>query len=111
MPRLRPGRLSERVTLQTPVKTDTGGGSKTTTFEDGDTVWAEVIALRGGEALVAAVQRSTQLYKVTIRMRAGVEPKMRLRWRGVTMNIRSVAPDPDDPRAALVMTAESGVAG
>lgn len=70
-------------------------------------VRAEIIPLRGKEALEHLVERSMQLYRVTICMRAGVTTSMRLMWGVVPLNIKSSVMSAD--RRDLVMTAEAGV--
>ena len=106
-------RMRERVTIQEANVVDNGrGGRRTPT---GETPWrdvaakvpAEVLPLRGGEALNLGVQRSTQLYRVTMRNRTDVTTAHRLLWNGVALDIRTAPPSTD--RTTLVMTCESGV--
>lgn len=116
MKSLPAGRLRERVTLQERNVTDNGRGGRRAPV--GEQPWrdvvrdiaAEVIALRGDEALTLGVQRSTQLYKVTIRARSGVTTAHRLMWMGIALNIRTAPPSMRSRGADLVMTCESGVA-
>jgi len=70
-------------------------------------VHAEIVPLRGDEALNHLVQRQMQLYRVTISARPGITADMRLMWGTVPLNIKSAALSTD--RRDLVMTAESGV--
>ncbi|MBY0583270.1 MAG: phage head closure protein [Sphingomonas sp.] len=88
--------------------TPNGSGGFSSAWVPLMTVWAEVIALRGGEALVQNVQRSTQLFRVTIRHRSDVTTANRLLFEGRPMNIISCE-DVDGRREALVMTTETGV--
>ncbi len=71
-------------------------------------IGAEIIALRGDEALSNAVLRQVQLYRVTIRRRPGVTPANRIVWGSIVMNIKAVAQSVD--RRSLVMSCEAGVA-
>ena len=108
---LAAGRLRDEVTIQEPNLVDNKrGGRKPAPGEDAwkdvDTVHAEIIALRGGEALQNGIQRGTQLWRVTIRIRDDVTPRHRLVWNGTPLNIRTAAPN--EERDGLVMTAESG---
>lgn len=111
---LSAGRLRERVTIQEQDVVDNKrGGRKPAPGSDGwrdvaTGVAAEVFPLRGGEALTLGVQRSVQLYRVTIRNRAGLTTKHRLIWKGAPLNIRTAPPCTDG--ASIVMTCESGVA-
>lgn len=108
-------RLRERVSIQESNVVDNGrGGRRTPTGQDpwrdvATDVAAEIIPLRGGEALSIGVERSTQLYRVTIRKRAGVTTAHRLVWLGIPLNIRTAPPSVD--RATIVMTCESGAPG
>lgn len=107
-------RLRERVTLQEPNLVDNNkGGRRPAPGEDkwrdlARDVAAEVLPLRGDEALTLGVNRATQLYRVTMRCRAGLVPANRLIWGGMVLNIRTAPPSTD--RASVVMTCESGVA-
>ncbi len=110
-------RLRDTVTLQEQNLIDNGiGGRKRAPGED---AWrnviadlpAEIIPLRGGEALVNLVQRSRQMWRVTIRARPGVDAAKRLTWNDpimgtITANIRAAALNED--RDGIVMTVESG---
>lgn len=106
-------RLRERIDIEEKnlVSNDKGGRrppageDRWRNFATG--VPAEIVPLRGGEALSASIQRSTQLYRVTIRKRPGVNTGQRLVWNGITMDIRTAPPSTD--RATIVMTCESGV--
>ena len=107
-------RLRERVILMVKNEVDNGRGGRKT--PPGQAAWvpssgkiaAEVIALRGGEALRQGVERSSQLYRVTIRRRAGVTTAMRLLWGDLLLDIKT-APSSTD-RETIVMTCESGKA-
>lgn len=106
-------RLRERVTIQEPNTVDNGRGGRK--VPEGQPAWrdvadevpAEIIPLRGGEALNLGIQRSTQLYRVTVRKRDGLTTANRLLWNGVALDIRTAPPSMD--RTTLVMTCESGV--
>ncbi|WP_242149604.1 phage head closure protein [Sphingomonas sp. BAUL-RG-20F-R05-02] len=109
------GRLRERVTIQEPNVVDNGRGGRKT--PEGESKWrdvstnvrAEIIPLRGDEALSLGVQRATQLYRVTIRKRRGITPANRLLWGEIALDIRAAPPSTDG--ISIVMTCESGKAG
>jgi head-tail adaptor len=112
---LRTRRLRERVTVEVKNLVDNGKGGRTR--PEGEPEWkpvtakpiaAEIIPLRGDEALSNAVLRKVQLYRVTIRHREGVSPVNRIRWGDVVMNIKSATRSID--RRSIVMTCEAGVA-
>ncbi len=102
------GKLNRRVTIQAPVRSENGKGGILKSWDDLITVWAEMIPLRGSEALDQALLERRQIWKVTIRHRDDVSPDNRLQFRGRPMNIIT-AEDPDGKRQWLVLTAESGV--
>lgn len=109
-------RLRDRVTIQEKNLVDNGVGGRRVPdggvkWRDVDTVAAEIIPLRGGEALDHLVQRARQLWRVTIRPRTGLAPSMQLVWHDpmlgtVTAAIRAIAST--EKRDGLVITAESG---
>lgn len=115
---LAAGRLRERLAIQRHNVVDNGRGGRRVPdgeaeWEDVATVRAEVIALRGDEALDHLVQRAKQLWRITIRRRSGVRPSMRVAWTDPVSghligNIRSAALN--ETRDGIVMTVETGVA-
>lgn len=100
-------KLNRRILIQAPVRTDNGKGGSAKSWADVQSVWAEMIPLRGSEALNQSLLEQRQIWKVTIRHRDDVTPDNRLQFAGRPMNIIT-AEDPDGMRKWLVMTAESG---
>lgn len=100
-------RFNRRVVIQAPDRASDGKGGQIKGWTDVSTVWAEMIPLRGQEAVAHNLLTSGQLWKVTIRYRAGLTVQHRLVLDGVPLNIRTCQ-DPDGRRKELVMTAESG---
>lgn len=111
-------RLRDRVALEEPNLVDNGRGGRVAPA--GQSKWrvvrpalaAEIIALRGGEALENLVQRNKQLWRVTIRRGPRITTRMRLIWTDPVTgplegNIRSAALN--DTRDGIVMTVESSV--
>jgi head-tail adaptor len=108
---LDPGKLTKRVRIEAPDLIDNARGGRKPNPDNGGwreikTVWAEIIALRGEEATRNSVERSVQLWKVTIRMRPDVSTVCRLVWKDLPMDIKSAAPNEDGD--GLVMTCETG---
>jgi len=64
---IRAGDLSERVALQSLVRTELGGGAATTAWTDGPTVAARVRPLRGREQLHARQIVGGTTYEVVMR--------------------------------------------
>lgn len=111
---MKAGKLKHRVILQRPSTVDNGRGGRKPNPDNGGweqvaKPWAEVIALRGQEAVRENIDRAVQLWKVTIRHRPDVTPMNRLVWGAIVMNIKSAAPN--DAGDGLVMTCESGANG
>jgi len=106
------GKLRERITIQERNLVDNGRGGRKR--PDGGPEWidtakgirAEIIPLRGDEALSNSVVRSTQLYRVTIRARPDVTASSSLDWDGTKLNIKALAKSLDGRE--IVMTCESG---
>jgi head-tail adaptor len=107
-------KLKHQVVLQRADKIDNGAGGRRPNPDNGGWAevarpWAEIVALRGQEAVRENIDRAVQLWRVTIRIRDGVTPKHRIMWGTIVMNITSAAPN--DAGDGLVMTCESGANG
>lgn len=73
------GELRDLVTFLTPVTVADGQGGQTTTWSEGDQVWAAVVPLSGREALSAGALQSSLSTRITVRYREGVTAQMRVR--------------------------------
>lgn len=111
------GRLRERVTVEEKNLVDNGKGGRKRS-DNGPEWWpvrgipdlpAEIIPLRGNEAMQEAILRTVQYYRVTIRARPDVLASHRLMWNGTPLNIKAMARSTD--RREIVMTCESGSPG
>lgn len=99
------GAMSERVTLQSPVRTADGAGGAAVTWNEGASVWAKVEMLGGGETPMAERLEARARVRVTIRHRPGVTAEMRAVWQGRALDIRNVR-DLDGRRRFLVLDCE-----
>ena len=104
----RSRRFNRRIDIEVAVRAPNGAGGFTKAWAPAVTVWAEMIPLRGKEALEHLVLHAQQLWKVTIRYRAGVDADARMKFKGKALNIRTCE-DPAGDFQELVMTCESGV--
>jgi head-tail adaptor len=112
-------RLRDRVAVEKEARVANGQGGFVTAWRavpGADSIPAEVVAMSGDEALRLSVERATQQYRVRVRRRGSLDltEKNRLKWkssRGEVMAIKSVLPDPREPRAFLVLITEVGTAG
>ena len=93
--------LRHRVDLLEPVATDDGAGGRIVTWSRRDTVWAQVISLKGKEKQLAEALTAESPYSVTLRYRSDVTSEMRIGFDNLLLDIKSVA-DPDGHRRWLV---------
>jgi SPP1 family predicted phage head-tail adaptor len=108
---MKAGDLRDRVTIQQQNRSSNGQGGYTVAWADvSDTpeVWANVIGLTGDEAIEAAVERSSNRWRVTIRARTDVTGAHRLVWNGINLDVKSVMPLPSAPREGTLLICESG---
>ncbi|NYD91398.1 phage head completion protein [Sphingomonas melonis] len=116
---MKPRSLSSRLkhVIDVLVKNTADNGAGGRKVPEGQPAWrttdtdlpAEVIALRGDEAVRLGVERSIQLWRVTVRAGAEIDTKSQLMWGTITMKVKSAALDLTG--TALVMTCESGFPG
>lgn len=114
-PRSLSSRLKHVVDVLIPNRADNGAGGRK--IPEGQSAWrttehdlpAEVIALRGDEAVRLGVERSVQLFRVTVRAGAEIDTKSQLLWGTIAMKVKSAALDLTGTE--LVMTCESGLPG
>ena len=106
------GKLRHRVTIECEGKTPNGQGGFTTAWAPvASGVPAEIIGLSGSEAISSGVERSVTLYRVSIRSRSDVSAKVRLKWNGRVLAVKSVIPHPQHPVTAMQILCEmSGAA-
>jgi head-tail adaptor len=105
--RIPAGRLRQRVAIMRRTAVDNGTGGSTTSWNAiASGVPAEVIMLTGSEAVQEKVLRGIRVFQVTVRWRAGLQPKDQLRYGSDDLNIRS-AIDPDGRRERLVIVADT----
>jgi|688.fasta_scaffold52459_6 SPP1 family predicted phage head-tail adaptor len=100
------GRMNERIRIesQSVARDDYGAEVKSwQTFVD---VWATVRQMTGTENLRSLADRTvaTLPYRINIRYRADITPKMRVVWRGKALEILSVF-DPDGAKRETVLVA------
>jgi SPP1 family predicted phage head-tail adaptor len=94
------------VVIEAPTFTDNNRGGRTEVWNKIGDAYAEMIPLRGDEALRLSIEQATQLWKVTIRYRTDIDRKHRLNWGGRILDIMAGPEDPDGRGRDLVMTCE-----
>ena len=109
------GKMRERVTLAKRLETNPDApddyGNTVGEWQDQGEVWAEVIYLRGGEAVIAGrlQGRNSVVFRVrTSPLARQVSSEWKLTNRGVDYAVRTVTPQTDG--AGFDLLCESGVA-
>lgn len=87
---LHPGKLRERVTVQTYREAVNELGETTLSWSDWRTFWASVEGVSANEALGAAQQQITVTHRVRMRYFEGLTQKMQFVWRGRVLQIVSL---------------------
>ncbi|WP_395543273.1 phage head closure protein [Neotabrizicola sp. sgz301269] len=107
-----PGKMNERITLQSLTRLGDSGGGSTEVWANIPSVpivWAQVMAKAGKEGLVSDRISASMVTLFIIRNRADLDETMRIVWRGSNYNIRGIRRE--GHRAAyLTIEAERGVA-
>jgi SPP1 family predicted phage head-tail adaptor len=84
------GRLSHRLTLESPVRTPDGGGGWTVVWEAVADMWGAVEMPSGRERVEGGRLSGTANARITIRYRDDVTPAMRFRNGAQVFEIRTV---------------------
>ncbi len=103
------GRLRHRVRIEQPVLTPDGMGGSTKAWQELATVWAEIVAISSGEAVLAGKLTPRIARRFRLRYRADITAAMRLVYEGRVFNILSVINE-NEADAMLEILAEEGVA-
>ncbi|WP_424967334.1 phage head closure protein [Dinoroseobacter sp. S375] len=87
------GKLTERVTIQSPVKVSDGAGGETKTWTDlatAPTVWARAAYRTGNERMENDRIVAERSVVFTIRNRRDLTEEMRILWQGRAHIIRAI---------------------
>jgi SPP1 family predicted phage head-tail adaptor len=75
------GKLRHRIVIQTATITRNDRGAEILTWADTATVYADIRTVGGQEQVIAnQLETATLLHTITIRYRAGLSPKQRVKW-------------------------------
>jgi len=99
------GNLRARLVLEGPVETPDAAGGVTRTWATLASVWCDVATLNAQQRFEAEQIGQTVTHRLTLRWRAGLSTKQRLR-RGTQIFLIRGVQDPDDKRRRLVCTCE-----
>lgn len=84
---MQAGKLDRQITLLSYSNANDGFGSDKPTYTLVDTVWSDVIDLRGRELLAAQQSNSMITTKFRIRYRADIDGRWRIGWKGKQFEI------------------------
>ena len=87
---MRAGKLRHKVTIEYRTLTADAYGGQTATWATLDTVWADLESLTGIESWQDKQQTPIITHKVTIRYRADIDPKMRIKYGSRYLNIANI---------------------
>lgn len=102
------GALRHRVTIQRATETRGSDGSVVQAWSTYCTGRAEIVPLNGSEDYVAQGLSASVVYRITMRYRSGVVPKMRVLWGERVFEVASVR-NIDERRRWMVMNCEESV--
>lgn len=87
------GKLRHRITIrrQTNTKTATGGLDRSwADIPANPTVWAEVKAVNGREAVIGTVLQGVSTFQITVRYRDDLLPSDQILWGERELNVHAV---------------------
>lgn len=84
------GQMDQRVVLRMQGTTQDALGQVVAGWTDIATVWARIRPAKGREYSAAGAQQALAEFEVDIRYRTGLTTAMRLRWRGLDLEILAV---------------------
>jgi hypothetical protein len=96
------GNLRERVTVQQATESRNGIGETVLSWATFATVWASVEGVSAREALTAGQNEVSITHKVQMRYLTGLTQRMRLQWRGRTLEIVSLLEHDNRSRHELI---------
>ena len=101
---IRAGKLTERITLRAPFRTDEPGGGHSETMRDAGTVRAEAEPLAGDERAEYMQTGMTEPTRFRIRYRADLTGATEIVWRGNRYNVSGIADVKAARRVLDIMT-------
>ncbi|MBP1002382.1 phage head closure protein [Serratia fonticola] len=110
---MRAGRLRHRVTIQNFVTVELPSGQEIEEWQEGKTVWAEVMGIGGRELVASGAEKTEATIRVWMRHRADVTAASRLLclngpFKGAVLEIIG-PPIPDPKGTRLEILCKSGV--
>ncbi len=99
------GTLRERVVIETRASQRDNLASATGKYIYAGEAWAALMPLVPADLTQAASLSAMPRWQVIMRKREGIDPRVRLTWRGRYLAVRSVVSDPREP-SQMVLTCE-----
>lgn len=99
------GTLRERVTIETRADGRDPLAGATGKYYYAGEAWAALMPLVPDDLAQGGVISALPRWQVTIRKREGIDPRVRLTWRGKYLAVRGVVSDPREP-AQMVLTCQ-----
>jgi len=104
---IQSGRLRHRIVIQSPTETQDTYGEPIKTWSTFLTTWASVEPVKGREYWESQQVNAEVTYKITMRHRSGLNPKMRVSWDDRTFEIKNILNDFERDRRLTLMVTES----
>lgn len=101
---IQAGQLNERIVVQQAAETRNALGEMVPVWSTFATVWAKVEGVTAREYLAAGQMEVTISHRVTLRWLSGLTQKMRILWRGRTLEIISLLEHDRRSRHELICT-------
>ncbi|MCP5083183.1 MAG: phage head closure protein [Alphaproteobacteria bacterium] len=98
---MRIAELRHKIQIQSPTRTEDGGGGGEVAWHTVAEVWAKIAPTSGREEINAEKRRGTISHKVTLRWRPGMGPTQRIVHGTRGLQIES-ATDPGERRRWLI---------
>jgi head-tail adaptor len=99
------GNLRERVVIEQRLSARNSLAGATGKYVYAGEAWAALMPLIPSDLTQADALSAMPRWSVTMRKREGIDPRVRLTWRGKYLAVRSVLSDPREP-AQMVLTCE-----
>lgn len=104
------GDLNQRIQIQQRVKGTNTRGEVVYTWETVLKLWAKAIPLRGREFFAAAQTQTEITTRFRIRYRVGIDPTMRVVWKGAFYAIKAPPAEVDGGREWIDLMCKAGPA-
>ena len=104
---IQSGRLRHRIVIQSPTETQDTYGEPIKTWATFLTTWASVEPIKGREYWESQQVNAEVTYKITMRHREGLNPKMRVSWDDRTFEIKNILNEYEKGRRLTLMVTES----